>query len=117
MVGVPNTEFRCVAAQAVPRVPGNGTGTIAFNSNIDWSTGTAVACTVSGTSCQTFDLAAGFAEQVGAATMTAQQMLDLTFLHELAHSFGVGHDGAVGTGQMNTAIWDSCFSNLLPPQP
>jgi hypothetical protein len=49
--------------------------------------------------------------------MTAQQMLDLTFLHELAHSFGVGHDGAVGTGQMNTAIWDSCFSNLLPPQP
>jgi RHS repeat-associated protein len=85
---------------------------ITLNANIDWSDGTTVACLVNGAGCQTVNLAQGEAARVGADAMSANEFMDLTLLHEMAHSFGLNHPGTNGvndTAGFNKAIWTACF--------
>jgi hypothetical protein len=52
------------------------------------------------------------ASLVGAASMTAQQYMDLEILHELGHALGEDHPGtsdANGAKGYNTNIWENCF--------
>ena len=47
-----------------------------------------------------------------AGALTAEQFMDFYIFHELAHSFGLQHNGdQLGTTQSfyNEAIWKSCF--------
>jgi hypothetical protein len=87
-------------------------GTIAINMNIDWSLASTVACLADGTSRRSIDLAAAEAGRVGTASMSASQFMDLTILHELAHSFGLDHPGtndANDVAGFNKGIWELCF--------
>jgi hypothetical protein len=64
------------------------------------------------TICKTVDLTAGAAFELGVPSLSPSQFLDLTLLHEIAHSFGVSHRGTeVGNtvAFYNTAIWQACF--------
>lgn len=56
----------------------------------------------------TYDLLAATAFKVGVASVTAEQLMDLTILHELAHSFGSRHPETDATA-FDHAIWKDCF--------
>jgi hypothetical protein len=58
-------------------------GNITFNSNLDWSTGTTVACQADGTNCKTTRVS-----PIGIGpNLSPAQQFDLFYLHELSHSF------------------------------
>jgi RHS repeat-associated protein len=81
-----------------------------FNSSVDWSApGSTFAVDQNGVQ-RLFDVLDAEAFRVGAASITANQFVDLMMLHELAHSFGQNHgddDASVTRFQRN--IWSSCF--------
>jgi hypothetical protein len=57
----------------------------------------------------TYNLLDAQAFQVGATSgMTADQFMDLTILHELAHSFGVNHPSGDSSAE-DTNIWINCL--------
>jgi hypothetical protein len=54
----------------------------------------------------------GEMNRVGASAMTVTQWMDLTLLHEIAHSFGLGHPGTNDVNDaagFNKGIWQFCF--------
>ena len=92
------------------------TQSISLNPTINWSAGTVFACLADGTGCKTIDLVAGEAARVGAASMTVQQWMDLTILHEISHFFGQDHPGTNDvndTAGFNIGIWGACFGPIL----
>lgn len=85
-----------------------GGDTLQFNSWIDWSSpGVTFAIDQHGTSV-IWDVVSAEAFRVGAASMTPDQFVELTMLHELAHSFGKKHS-PTDADAFNTDIWKNCF--------
>jgi RHS repeat-associated protein len=81
---------------------------IRFNSEVNWASpsNTFGVLVPSGASVM-FDLLPGEAYAVGAATMTADQYMDIVLLHELAH-----YNGAIGdpdNAEVERRIWNDCI--------
>jgi hypothetical protein len=53
----------------------------------------------------TLDLLAGEKAYVGASSMTVEQFMDITMLHELGHKLGVKSDQQ----SVETQMWKDCF--------
>src|SRR5579864_8864558 len=63
--------------------------TITFNSDIDWSTGTTVACQADGTNCKTARIL-----PIGIGPdLSPGEQFDIYHLHELSHSFAIEYNG------------------------
>lgn len=58
---------------------------------------------------QRFDLLAAQAKQLEIDSMTADQFLDLSLLHELRHSFGGDHGRNLSTEDCDKQIWEKCL--------
>ncbi|MGO9095484.1 MAG: RHS repeat-associated core domain-containing protein, partial [Bryobacteraceae bacterium] len=84
---------------------------ITLNSAVNWTNPNSTPAVGIG-GLTTYTALTGMAQQVGAASMTAQQFVDLIILHELGHVFTQQHGGTSGvtTQQYNTNIWDNCFN-------
>lgn len=83
---------------------------IELNSNVNWDNPNATIFHNADGTTTTFNLMGGQAALVGAQSITVQQFLDLTVLHELAHSFGyTGREGHEST--LDPEIWKNCFKN------
>jgi hypothetical protein len=94
------------------RTPGVGrrnpfTGSINLNSDVNWASPSSTFALLDGASYMV-DLLGGQAAQLGVASVTAGQFMDLTILHELSH-----YNGAIGNPdrdpRVERALWNDCI--------
>jgi hypothetical protein len=81
---------------------------ITLNTAVNWEDPSATMAINQNGTAATYDLLAATAVNVGAASVTAAQFMDLTILHELAHSYGVDHP-RTDASAFDSAIWRDCF--------
>lgn len=81
---------------------------IGLNTAINWEDPTKQVAFVDG-KIQSFDLLAAQAKQLEIDSMTADQFLDLSLLHELRHSFGGDHGRNLSTEDFDKQIWEKCL--------
>jgi hypothetical protein len=82
---------------------------ISLNNQVNWFDPSAMMATDQNGNSVTYNLLDAKAFQVGATDgMTAEQFMDLTLLHELAHSFGVDHPAGDSSAE-DTKIWNDCL--------
>lgn len=83
------------------------TGSINLNSEVDWSFPSSTNALLNGSGWMV-DLLAGQAAALGISSITGDQYMDLTILHELSH-----YNGAIGNPDTNPgvekALWNDCI--------
>jgi hypothetical protein len=57
-----------------------------------------------------YDALGAKASQLGIASINAAQLMDLTLLHAMAHSFGMQHGTDAQVAEVDKAIWKNCFN-------
>jgi RHS repeat-associated protein len=82
---------------------------IYLNTNVDWANPDGTIAVDQNGSGVSYRLATGNALQLGVASVSAQQFMDLTILHELAHAFKVNHPNGDHTA-FEKRIWEHCFN-------
>lgn len=78
---------------------------ICLNDRVAWQDPSATLCVDQDLREIEVDLLRSAASQVGARAVTAEQFMDLTVLHELAHTFGMQHGQSVAG--VDVRIWRS----------
>lgn len=78
-------------------------GNIKLNSSINWEDPAKQAYILDGRKV-TGDFLAGNAAKLGIRSVTPEQYMDLTILHELGHSFGMNSQD-----RDERPIWTNCF--------
>lgn len=84
------------------------TRSIKLNSSVQWANPANSKATLDGKPW-TIDLLAGQAHALGVPSMTAQQLMELTILHELSH-----YTGAIGnpdrSAHVERQLWEKCIN-------
>jgi RHS repeat-associated protein len=82
---------------------------ITLNSNVNWDDPNATLFTNPDGTQTSYNILAAYAARAGSGTpFTVSEFIDMTILHELAHSFGyTGKDGHADT--LDPLIWSNCF--------
>jgi uncharacterized protein RhaS with RHS repeats len=81
---------------------------ITFNLAVNWSDPSQTAAVNQNGNQVVYNMLAGEAYELNVPSVSASQFMDLTLLHELAHSFGVNHPGDNSEAE-DSNIWKSCF--------
>ena len=81
---------------------------IQFNTGVNWFDPSATIAYNQNGQQVTYNLLAAKAFQLNITTISASQFMDLTLLHELAHSFGLDHPATDST-DFDENIWMHCF--------
>jgi len=81
---------------------------IYLNANVDWTNPNGTIAVDQNGSGVAYRLATGNAIQLEVPSMSAQQFMDLTVLHELAHAYKVNHPNSDHTA-FEKNIWENCF--------
>ncbi len=77
---------------------------ITLNMNVNWLDPSRTSSIVDGIA-QSVDFLASNARALGIKSLSAQDFIDLTLLHELAHAFGINKQD-----KDERFIWDNCFN-------
>jgi RHS repeat-associated protein len=83
------------------------TGSINLNTQVDWRDPGNTFAVLNG-SAWTVNLLAGQAKALGVSTVTAQQFMDLTILHELSH-----YNGSIGNPDKNRAVEEALWTDCI----